>query len=202
MTLDRLLVQVRSIRRSTALPLILMGYLNPIVAFGLERFLDRAAEAGVDGIILPELPLEECGRVASLLRARAIDQILLVAPTSSVDRIRKTDEACSGFLYCVSTTGVTGEGARSSLAGYFQRVRRTVRRNPVQVGFGIRTPRDARRMAEHADGVIIGTALLRAIESEGTGKRLKEWVAKFRRDLSSRPSSRRGASPHPGSPRP
>jgi tryptophan synthase alpha chain len=202
MTLDRLLQQVRSVRRSTGFPLILMGYLNPIVAFGLERFFDRAAEAGVDGIILPELPLEETGRVAPLLRARAIDQILLVTPTSDDDRIRKTDEACSGFLYCVSTTGVTGEGAHSSLAEYFRRVRRAVRRNPVQVGFGIQTPGDARRMAQHADGVIIGTALLRAIEHEGTGKRLQEWVAGFRRGLSSPPSARHGASLRTRLPRP
>lgn len=183
MTLQRLLPQVREVRQRVAIPLVLMGYLNPIVAFGMERFFDKAADAGVDGMILPELPLEESGRVAALLRDRDLAHILLVTPTTAAARVRRMDRACSGFLYCVSTVGVTGQRSRSPVGRYLQMVKRHARKNPVQVGFGIRTPDDAAHMGQHADGVIVGSALLQAMERVGTGQQLRKWVGEFRHRL-------------------
>ncbi len=169
-TITSILDDVRTIRKSCDVPLVLMGYVNPILSYGAERFFRDAAKAGVDGLILPELPLEESGRFASHTKANGLAQILLVTPTTPPERIRQIDDASDGFLYCVATTGVTGTGGRAAAGEYVATVKSNARKNPVLVGFGISTPGDARRAAEGADGVVIGSALtqrLRNGEQEG-----------------------------------
>ena len=182
-TLQSVLDTVRVIRRKSAIPLILMGYLNPILRFGEKEFFPRAADAGVDGIILPELPFEETSRFKSLIEGSGLSQILLVTPTASAERIRNIDSASCGFLYCVSTTGVTGSEHRSDIANYLEVVRKNARKNPLLVGFGISNPLDAGSAAKYSDGVIIGSALIRRISSPATPNEISEWVQGFRRAI-------------------
>ena len=182
-TLQSVLDTVRVIRRKSAIPLILMGYLNPILRFGEKEFFPRAADAGVDGIILPELPFEETSRFKSLIEGSGLSQILLVTPTTSAERIRNIDSASCGFLYCVSTTGVTGSEHKSDVANYLEVVRRNARKNPLLVGFGISNPLDAGSTAKYSDGVIIGSALIRRISSPATPNEISEWVQGFRRAI-------------------
>jgi tryptophan synthase alpha chain len=137
----------------------------------------------VDGVVLPELPLEESERFAPDLKRNGLSQILLVTPTTEPARIRAVDDACSGFLYCVSTTGVTGGYGRKPEAGYIRDVKRIARRNPVLVGFGITTPDDARRAARDADGVIIGSALIKQIAAGAHSALLTDWVSGFKAAL-------------------
>jgi tryptophan synthase alpha chain len=162
-TLDKILSYVRTIRRRSEVPLILMGYLNPILNYGIEKFFAAAAHAGVDGFILPELPFEESGRYQEVFETNRLANILLVTPTTPADRIKAIDRASSGFLYCVSRTGVTGFAGHAIHGSYIEKVKKTARKNPVLAGFGIKTPDDAHRIARHADGVIVASTLIRKI---------------------------------------
>jgi tryptophan synthase alpha chain len=180
MSLRLLLEHVRSLRQEVAVPIVLMGYLNPILRYGSERFFADAASAGVDGIILPELPLEEGGRFAEVLRKSGLAQILLVTPTTPPERLRAIDALATGFVYCVSMTGVTGGQVAGEISGYLRRVRENATRNPMLVGFGISTPEQAAAMGREADGVIIGSALIRELEKSGSEDELVAWVRGFR----------------------
>ncbi len=182
-TLETIFNTMQSIRKRSSIPLVLMGYLNPIVEYGPEKFFARAEQCGVDGIILPELPLEEVGRFAKIITSHGISQILLVTPTTTPERIRRIDAASSGFLYCVSTTGVTGSGPKNDVSGYLEIVRHNATKNPLLVGFGISTPEDAKTIARAADGVIIGSALLRKLADHIGRDELVRWVGSFRTSL-------------------
>jgi tryptophan synthase alpha chain len=168
MTLAKIFTLVSEIRKQSAIPLGLMGYANPIFAFGHEQFIRRCAATGVDGVIVPDLTLEEGIPFREATHAAGISSILLTAPTTPADRIRRLDEASSGFLYCVSSTGVTGTRAdlSSSAGSYLAMVRETVKLNPLLVGFGIATPGDARSIAALSDGVIIGSSLINIIRQK------------------------------------
>jgi len=183
LTLEKLLRQVRRIRRESDMPIVLMGYLNPILSYGVADFFSSAAGAGVDGMILPELPFEEADTFKQLLDENNLSQILLVAPTTPPDRIEAIDAASSGFLYCVSTTGVTGGDGKGPMYEYIVNVKRHAKKNPVLVGFGISTPKDAKRCAGYSDGVIIGSALIKRIAGAGSRGKLREWVSQFKRVL-------------------
>jgi tryptophan synthase alpha chain len=180
-TLLSILDTVRAIRAKSNIPLVLMGYLNPILRFGEKDFFTGAAQAGVDGIILPELPYEETSRFKSLIEESDLSQILLVTPTTSPERIRNIDAASNGFLYCVSTTGVTGSGHGSNIGQYLDAVRKYATKNPLLVGFGISTHQDAASISKSADGIIIGSALIKKISSGATSEELTKWVRGFRR---------------------
>jgi tryptophan synthase alpha chain len=182
-TLDCIFKSVAAIRSRSSIPLVLMGYLNPIMEYGPEKFFSQARASGADGIILPELPLEEVHRFKNLVESNRLSQILLVTPTTPPDRIRQIDSASSGFLYCVSTTGVTGSGHRSNIRAYLDIVRRNATKNPLLVGFGISTPEDASGIAESADGVIVGSALLRLLGQKCSPADLAKWVRDFRESL-------------------
>jgi tryptophan synthase alpha chain len=189
MSLKLLLEQTRSLRKEVDTPIVLMGYLNPILRYGSRKFFADAAAAGVDGIILPELPLEEAGRYAGELREAGIAQILLVTPTTPPARLEEIDSLASGFVYCVSMTGVTGGQVSAGIAEYLRGVRAHVARNPMLVGFGISTPEQAAVMGAEADGVIIGTALIRRLDQFGltegreSSVELTDWVCGFREAL-------------------
>lgn len=148
------------------LAVALMGYLNPVLRQGERAFADAAAAAGAVGVIVPDLPLEEAGGLRAELAARQVDLVSLVAPTTGAERLARAAAASSGFLYLVSVAGVTGTstGAGDGLESYVARVR-SVCPLPLYVGFGVATPAQAARVAACADGVIVGSALLRRLET-------------------------------------
>ena len=170
MTLALCLEQVAQLRaKAVRIPLVLMGYYNPILQMGIERFARRASQAGVDGAIVPDLPPEEADALQSALQAEGIDLIFLLAPTSDEDRIEQIVTRSTGFLYLVSLVGVTGARDRlpPGLENFVRRVdlarARATSELPMAVGFGIGTPEQAHRVASLADGAIVGSALIRAI---------------------------------------
>lgn len=185
-TIPWIFEQVARLRQRTSIPLILMGYVNPIFRYGVDRFFGDAAAAGVDGVILPEVPLGEWERFRGIVEARHLNGILLVAPTTSPERVRAIDEASSGFLYAVSSTGVTGGSPDGRAVEHMRETRKHVRKNPMLVGFGISTPEHAQMFAQVADGVVVGSALLRELEAGKGASEVAEWVRGFRVALDTR----------------
>jgi tryptophan synthase alpha chain len=164
MTVARALVAAKSARRKTDVPLLFMTYLNPILAYGLERFCRAASDAGVDGLIVPDLPPTESDELRRAADASRIDLVFFVAPTSSEAGIAAACRAATGFIYCIAVTGVTG--ARAQLDPAVLPLIETVRRHtklPIVVGFGISKPEHLEALAGKADGVIVASALLDAI---------------------------------------
>jgi len=149
-------------------PLALMGYMNPIVRMGVETFVARSAAVGVDGFIVPDLPLEEADPLADSAAAKGLSLVLLAAPTTPPDRLRRIGERTRGFLYFVSVTGVTGARAAlpADLPARLDAVR-AASRAPVAVGFGVSAPEQAAALAEHADAVVVGSALVAEIARSG-----------------------------------
>ena len=184
MTLEKTLEIARAVRASSEVPVLLMGYANPIYAFGVTRFLQRCASIGVDGTIIPDLSLEEGADYRSCAAAHGVASVLMAAPTSANERLEALDEATSGFLYCVSVAGITGArtGMSPATVDYLKRARAHVRRHPLVVGFGIATPDDARAAACHSDGVVVGSALVNILR-EHSGPGLIERAADFTRSL-------------------
>ena len=166
-TLGDVVALVRRVRAKTATPLILMTYYNLIFQYGDERLARDAAAAGVDGLIVPDLPPEEADSLASAARAAGVHLIFLVAPTTPPTRIAAIAARASGFLYYVSLTGITGSKL-PPLEEIEQRVRAIKRttRLPVAVGFGVSTPEEAARIARVADGVIVASALIKRLQEE------------------------------------
>lgn len=164
--MTQILEMVRSFRSEDgATPIVLMGYANPVERYGIERFAVDAGEAGVDGVLVVDYPPEECVTLAALLKTHSMDPIFLLAPTSTEQRIREVGRIATGYVYYVSLRGVTG-AAHLDVAGVaaaMPRIRAHVK-VPVGVGFGIRDGATARSVAEVADAVVIGTALVQLLE--------------------------------------
>ena len=169
-TLARVLDTVRELRRSSALPLLLFSYFNPIARYGLTRLAQDAREAGVDGVLVTDLPPEEADDWLRAARPCGLDTVFLASPTSPADRLKRVAKASRGFVYALSRTGVTGE--QSSLS---EDARPLVERlrgltdEPIALGFGISTPEQAAEAASVADGVVVGSALVRFREAEPDG---------------------------------
>ncbi|MBI3766040.1 MAG: tryptophan synthase subunit alpha, partial [Ignavibacteriales bacterium] len=180
MTLQRTLEMAEEIRKRCSVPLVLMGYANPVYTYGTKKFVSRCAEIGVDGMIIPDVPLEESAEFQRLSQEHNIAMVFLAAPTTPDERLIQLDEHSTGFLYCVSITGVTGarQGLANQAEEFLQRARRCVKRNPLLVGFGIATPEDARRVGSISDGVIIGSALMKVI-GNASGNHVVENAIRF-----------------------
>jgi len=172
-------------RAEREVPIILFTYFNPLHARGVERFAEQAATSGVDGVLCLDVPPEEAEEeYLPALRKHGLDTIFLLAPTSTKERIRKVGEVSRGFVYYVSRTGVTGsEGALpKELAKEVKAIRRKVKL-PVAVGFGISTPQQAGAVAKIADGVVVGSALVRLVEEKAGGSDLLEALEQRVREL-------------------
>ena len=168
-TTDRVFDLVRGLRRDVSVPLVFMTYANVVFSYGPERFLSTCAEVGVDGLILPDLPFEEKEEFHPLCRQCGVDLISLVAPTSE-DRIAMIAREAEGFLYIVSSLGVTG--VRSEITTDLGAIVSVARQNtsiPCAIGFGISTPEQAGQMAGLANGVIVGSAIVKLLAQYGTG---------------------------------
>ena len=173
---------VREFRaRDASTPIVLMGYANPIEAMGVEKFVAAASAAGVDGVIVVDYPPEECGDFAALCAKSGINQIFLLAPTSTDARIKEVARVGSGFLYYVSLKGVTGAGHIdiSDVAAHLPRIR-AASRLPIGVGFGIRDAVSAKAIAAVADAVVIGSRIIEEIESAGPGLAVERVAALIR----------------------
>ena len=183
-TLHGILAMVARVRQHTNVPIVLMGYYNPVFRYGAAAFARDAAAAGVDGLLLVDLPPEEAGEIHPHLRAAGIDLITLLAPTTQEERAARLAGQGEGFLYYVSMTGVTGSQKvdAQAIATAVARVRRNSA-VPVAVGFGVTTPEDARAVAVFADAVVVGSALVQVIAAHGQSPRLIAEVAAFVRAL-------------------
>ena len=174
----------QEIKRRIATPLVFMGYYNPILNFGLEAFCHSANRAGVDGLIIPDLPPEEGEELEANMKKHGLDPIYLLSPASSEERIWLVTQRSRGFIYLVSLIGVTG--ARQSLPpgleSFVQRVREKTEL-PLCVGFGISSPEQAGRVARIADGVIVGSRLIQLIEEDSSLSSLKSFVRSLRETL-------------------
>jgi len=188
-TLRKVLDAVRTIRGRTDVPILLFGYYNPILAYGEQKLAEDAAESGADGFLVVNLPPEESAGLRAPAVAKGLDFVPLVAPTSNPERIVKAAEAATSFIYYVSMTGVTGSQAvdltsASERAGALQRELGC----PVAIGFGVKTQADVRTVVPHVDGVVVGSAVVRAIEDAASPEKavasVRELVAELAKGLS------------------
>ena len=180
-TTDKVFQLVGELRKDVTIPLVFMTYANVIYSYGADRFLRNCAEAGIDGLILPDLPFEEKEEFLAPCRKYGVDLISMIAPTSA-SRVAMIAREAEGFLYLVSSLGVTGE--RSEISTDLAAIVKTVRENtaiPCAVGFGISTPEQARAMAALSDGAIVGSAIVRIVEEYG--KEAPERVGRYVRAM-------------------
>ena len=185
-TLSGVLDLLDSIRGDLDAPIVIFSYANPILRLGAERFADRARGAGVDGVLILDLPIEEADEFRAMLARRGIDTILLLSPTTTDDRLRRAAELGSGFLYAISRLGVTG--ARDTLAAGAQEMVRRIRSVsdlPVALGFGISKPDHVRQVGQWADAAVVGSALVDVIAREGASRDLNTRVEEYVRWLKS-----------------
>lgn len=161
----RVLEIAAEIRRTSEIPLLLFSYMNPLLRYGFEALARDAQAAGIDGVLLTDLSVEEAQAHVPVLRAAGLDTVFLAAPTSTPERMALVAKYSSGFIYLVSRTGVTGEQTKVSDAVVpLTRAMRSYTTLPLAVGFGISTPEQARQVAQLADGVVVGSAVVRAVE--------------------------------------
>ena len=185
-SLVRVLEMVRRSRNDLRAPIVLFSYANPILRLGAGRFADLAGDAGVDGVLVLDLPIEEADQFRALVASRGIDTILLLSPTTTDDRLRRAGSLGSGFLYAISRLGVTG--ARDAIAdGAEEMVRRirAVSSLPIALGFGISKPEHVREVGQWADAAVVGSALVSVIADAGASRDLNTRVEEYVRWLKS-----------------
>jgi len=163
-TLRKAISHVKDIRQMSQIPIVLMTYFNPVFKYGVENFIKNAKIAGVDGVIIPDLPPDEAEDFIKLSREAALDTIFLLAPTSTEDRIKKIIKVSKGFIYYVSITGITGTTLLldGSMEVLISKIKRYTDK-PVAVGFGVSTPEEASAVARVSDGVIVGSAIVKKL---------------------------------------
>jgi tryptophan synthase alpha chain len=181
-TLRDVVSAVKRVRKRSQIPIILMTYYNPVFKYGLEAFLRDASRAGVDGLIIPDLPPDEAKGLIKFARPHGIATIFLLAPTSTDERIRYVSSASSGFIYYVSITGITGSQVTidREMKRMIKKIK-SVSKKPVSVGFGVKKPEEAKAVAEIADGVIVGSSIVKMINENG--KDLQEYLISLRRAI-------------------
>jgi tryptophan synthase alpha chain len=184
-TLEAVLTMVRSIREQVAVPIVLMGYSNPVYSYGWQRFANDAVAAGVDGLLLVDLPPEEADELLPAAQAAGLEIIFLLTPTSDTERIKRVSRCGGGFLYYVTVTGVTGarQVVSTSLENELQTVRAAIKL-PIVAGFGISTPEQAAQVAPAADGVVVGSAIVKLFE-QFQGDQLQTELSKLVASLKS-----------------
>lgn len=182
-TTDDVFEIVRRVREKTDIPLVFLTYINPVFFYGYEEFFKKCGELGIDGIISPDLPYEEKGEIDEIASKNNVDVISLIAPTSQ-ERIQKIANDATGFIYLVSSLGVTGMRSeiKTDLKSIIEDIR-AVTDIPVAVGFGINTPKQASKISSYADGVIVGSAIVKIIEEHGenAAEPLKEYVSSMKK---------------------
>lgn len=186
-TMNRIFEMVSEVKKQSDIPIILMGYINPVLRYGIEDFCAKAARVGVDGLIIPDVPVEESEIIDEVAKQHGLSLIYLVAPNTSDKRMQLIDEKSEGFVYCVSVTGVTGardgEEVSKSVNRFIERVKKNITQNPKMVGFGIKSHEDALSIAKDMDGFIVGSALIDTIREHYPNDGWQDEVFAFARDL-------------------
>jgi tryptophan synthase alpha chain len=185
-TLPKVLDMVGRVRPAVQAPIVIFSYANPILRMGVERFADRAAHAGVDGVLMLDLPIEEADDFRGMMARRGIDTIFLLSPTTTDARIRRAADLGSGFLYAISRLGVTG--ARNEVASGAREIVQRIRAAtdlPVALGFGISKPEHVREVGRWADAAVVGSALVNVIAEAGAAPDLTARVEEYVRWLKS-----------------
>lgn len=176
MTIKKLFEQLKDFRKEVSLAVLLMGYMNPILQYGFEKFCADAATVGIDGLILPDLPEYEYEtEYGAIMKKYGLDFVFLVTPETSEERIKKLDGLSSGFLYAVSSSSTTGRDKNmADVRSYLQRIENLKLKNPVLVGFGIKDKQTFEVACEQSNGAIIGTAFIKALENDNNVERATE----------------------------
>ncbi|WP_026998702.1 tryptophan synthase subunit alpha [Eisenibacter elegans] len=185
MSLELLFKQLTDMRRHIHIPVLLMGYINPVLQFGIERFCQEAARVGIDGLILPDLPLYEYEQeYQALFTKYGISNVFLVTPQTSEERLHNIDRLTTGFIYAVSSASTTGKttGISPEQERYFERLRQAKLQKPWQIGFGISDAQSFATACRYADGAIIGSAFIKALATEdlGLAERIRRFVSHIR----------------------
>lgn len=185
-TLDGVIEIMRQLRRRSDVPVILFSYLNPVLRYGYERFADTLREVGADGALLTDLNIEAAGDYLALMRERDLSTVFLGAQTNTDERLRRVAEASSGFLYLVSTTGVTGmrDTISDQAIPLLQRARKATE-IPLAIGFGLSQRKHMEAVAPYAEGAIVGSAIMRVVEEFGASPDLEQRLEALARDLKS-----------------
>jgi tryptophan synthase alpha chain len=179
MNLNRLFEELKELRQRVSIPILLMGYVNPIVQYGVERFCKQAAAVGVDGVIVPDLPMYEYEMLyANYFEDNNLSNIFLVTPQTSEERIRKIDELSSSFIYLLSSSSITGGNLQltDSIEGYYNRVKAMELKNPAIIGFGISDHQSFRKACEYANGAIVGSAFVKLLAEENYMEKIPAFI--------------------------
>ena len=183
MTLNLLFEQLKDLRKRVTIPILLMGYVNPIVQYGVERFCKAAAEAGVDGVIVPDLPMYEYETMyAGFFKDNNLSNIFLVTPQTNPDRIRKIDELSNSFIYLLSSSSITGGSLNvsDSIEGYYKRVKDMQLNNPTIIGFGISNNETFTKACQYANGAIVGSAFVKLLGEDRYMEKIPGFVKAIR----------------------
>ncbi len=183
MSIQLLFDQLKDCRKTVELPIVLMGYLNPILQFGTEAFFRKCEEVGVDGLIIPDLPQELFdSEFKDLAQRYNQDMIFLITPETSEERIRKIDERCSGFLYMVSSSSTTGASSDISeeQKKYFERIQSMKLRNKRLIGFGISDRKSFEEASKWSDGAIVGSAFIRQLRNDASNEAIEQFIKRLK----------------------
>ena len=179
MTMNKLFEQLEGLRSEVSIPILLMGYVNPIIQYGIKSFCDACARVGVDGVIIPDLPMQEyLDHYQVHFESKGIHNIFLISPNTSESRIRAIDENSGGFLYVVSSSSITGakKNVQDGQLDYFKRIESMELNNPTLIGFGISNNETFKAACSHANGAIIGSAFIKQLESDASEEGIESFV--------------------------
>ncbi|MNK62955.1 Tryptophan synthase alpha chain [compost metagenome] len=183
MTLELLFEQLAALRKRVNIPVLLMGYVNPLLQFGVENFCKACVEVGVDGCIVPDLPMAEYEELyQTIFEENGLSNIFLVTPQTSPERIRKIDGLTNGFIYLISTSATTGQHLQVSedTESYFSRITAMKLNNPTMIGFGINSKETFDKACQYANGAIIGSAFVKALDPNDLNGSIKTFMQKFK----------------------
>ncbi|NQZ77137.1 MAG: tryptophan synthase subunit alpha [Ekhidna sp.] len=179
MTLELLFEQLEELRAHVSIPVLLMGYVNPVMQFGIERFCESCEQVGVDGVIVPDLPMQEyLETYQSLFDKHGIRNTFLISPNTSEDRIRQIDDCTNGFIYVVSSSSITGakKGVQEGQLAYYQRIKEMNLKNPQLIGFGISDHQTYRTACDYTNGAIIGSAFIKQLSKDASEEGIENFV--------------------------
>lgn len=187
MTLNRLFDQLATLREHVKVPVLLMGYINPVLQYGFEAFCAKCAEVGIDGLILPDLPMYEYEEMyQSVLEKYGLYNVFLITPQTSEERIQKIDSLSKGFIYMVSSASTTGakSGISTEQISYFQKIDSMGLKNKRLIGFGISDNKSFSKACEYADGAIIGSAFIKLLEEDSSSENIKNYIQQVKSPVS------------------